>query len=102
MDILKKHPPGRSDEYLDYIRTLPCYICSRYPAEPHHAETGGVSLKGSDFSCVPLCRHHHRELHDVLGAHSFQKAHDISIWHGVARAFITWADRKWSDNKEGD
>ena len=31
------------------------------PIDPAHTEHGGMSQKGADSSCVPLCRAHHRQ-----------------------------------------
>ena len=76
MSIFKKQT-ARSVEYLDYIRTLGCAICGQQ-AEPHHAETGGVGMKCSDYKTIPLCRQHHDEIHRI-GKLSFQRKYNVDI-----------------------
>lgn len=92
MTSYPKQPPGRSEEYLEYIRGLPCCICQD-PAEPHHLLSAGVGQKGSDFSCVPLCRVDHMAAHNVVEAE-----YNISLWYEALKALTAWADRHWSDN----
>lgn len=49
----------RSEKYVAFVRSYPCIVCAR-PAESHHAfGRRGVSIKPSDFACVPLCHVHH-------------------------------------------
>jgi hypothetical protein len=54
----------RSEPYKAFIRSLPCTLQGMFcqcngDVAPHHTDGGGMSLKGSDFSCVPLCHAHH-------------------------------------------
>lgn len=50
----------RTDDYLDFIRSKPCCLCGKEgPSEAHHVAQGGVGMKGSDMSCIPLCSEHH-------------------------------------------
>jgi ERF superfamily len=57
----------RDKEHLRFIATQPCTVCGRQPCEAHHlrfAQPRALGLKVSDEFTVPLCRVHHRELHD--------------------------------------
>ena len=65
----------RSVAYRRYIAKKACCVCFTEPAEPHHAVTGGVGMKGSDLFCIPFCRHHHREYHD-MGKVTFWKKYN--------------------------
>lgn len=54
-----KQSVPRDEEYLNFIRSLPCQVCS-YPAPSnahHHPLEGNssVGLKTSDYRTVPLC-----------------------------------------------
>ena len=43
-------------------------VCGRQPSDPHHlrfAQPRAIGLKVSDEFTVPLCRGHHRQLHQV-------------------------------------
>jgi hypothetical protein len=56
-----KETTPRDAAYLDWIRTFDCIEC-QWPAhlkgiEAHHIETGGTSIKCSDYLTVPLCTH---------------------------------------------
>jgi hypothetical protein len=57
----------RDAAYLDWIRTFDCVSCG-WPAhlkeiEAHHVETGGGSLRCSDYLTVPLCSFKARGCH---------------------------------------
>ena len=53
---IRKGPP-RDEVYKDWIRTLDCCACGRCaPSEAAHTGSdGGMSMKASDDSCIPLC-----------------------------------------------
>jgi len=58
----------RNKAHLRYVATQPCLICGRQPSDPHHlrfAQPRALSLKVSDEFTVPLCRGHHRQLHQA-------------------------------------
>jgi hypothetical protein len=57
----------RDKQHLKFVRTQPCLVCGRVPSEPHHlrfSEPRALGRKVSDEFTVPLCRAHHRELHN--------------------------------------
>ncbi len=76
-------PPGRIDKsvltisepkrirdraHLNFVATQPCLICGRQPSDPHHlrfAQPRAIGMKVSDEFTVPLCRGHHRQLHQA-------------------------------------
>ncbi len=69
----------RSDEYLAYVRKHGCIVCSKQ-ADAHHAfGPHGLQQKASDFTCVPLCRVHHAEIHQA-GKYSFEDGHDVNLF----------------------
>jgi hypothetical protein len=55
--------PARDEEYKAWIREHPCYACGkRAPSEAAHTGTdGGLSMKASDYSCIPLCSDCHTQ-----------------------------------------
>jgi len=58
----------RDKEHLKFIASQPCLICGRQPSDPHHlrfAQPRAIGLKVSDEFTVPLCRGHHRQLHEA-------------------------------------
>jgi hypothetical protein len=58
----------RDKAHLKFVATRPCLICGRQPSDAHHllfAQPRAIGLKVSDEFTVPLCRGHHRELHQV-------------------------------------
>ena len=58
----------RDRAHLKFVASQPCLICGRQPSDPHHlrfAQPRAIGLKVSDEFTVPLCRGHHRELHQV-------------------------------------
>lgn len=89
---LKSSKSIRSPEYLDYIRSMPCYVCQNSPSEPHHTGAGGVGVKGSDFTCVPLCRRHHALAHS-MGCETFQEEYGIRFNDVIVANLVPWAER---------
>ena len=83
MPITPDLPPGRIDKsaltisapkrirdkaHLGFVATQPCLICGRQPSDPHHlrfAQPRAIGMKVSDEFTVPLCRGHHRQLHQA-------------------------------------
>jgi hypothetical protein len=58
----------RDKAHLKFVATQPCLMCGRQPSDPHHlrfAQPRAIGLKVSDEFTVPLCRGHHRELHQA-------------------------------------
>ena len=57
----------RDKAHLKFVASQPCLVCGRNPSDPHHlrfAQPRAIGLKVSEFT-VPLCRGHHRELHQA-------------------------------------
>jgi hypothetical protein len=58
----------RDKAHLRFVASQPCLICGRQPSDPHHlrfAQPRALGLKVSDEFTVPLCRGHHRQLHQA-------------------------------------
>jgi hypothetical protein len=56
----------RDRDHLKFVSTQPCLACGRSPSDAHHlkfAQQRALARKVSDEFTVPLCRTHHRELH---------------------------------------
>jgi len=72
--------PLRDAEYLRFVRSFPCSVCSRSwgGIEAHHFGPRGLAQKTSDLNAIPLCRNHHREVHK-LGPIKFQEQHKLDI-----------------------
>lgn len=58
----------RDKTHLRFVVSQPCLVCGRRPSDPHHlrfAQPRALGLKVSDEFTVPLCRGHHRQLHQA-------------------------------------
>jgi len=58
----------RDKAHLSFVASQPCLVCGRSPSDPHHlrfAQPRAIGLKVSDEFTVPLCRGHHRQLHQA-------------------------------------
>ena len=69
----------RDKEHCKFVATQPCVVCGRTPSEAHHirfAQPRALGRKVSDEFAVPVCRLHHRDLHDY--------GDEASWWAGSA------------------
>lgn len=67
-DDLQKHKAAVDWDYLAWLRKKGCSYCGK-PSIVHHLHTIGMggkrgeNQKGSDYSAIPLCVHHHNLFH---------------------------------------
>jgi hypothetical protein len=58
----------RNKAHLRFVAQHACLVCGRKPSDPHHLrfmQPRGIGLKVSDEFTVPLCRVHHRAVHNT-------------------------------------
>jgi len=60
-----------------------CLVCGK-EAEMRHLKTVGAGRtrkikRWEDLTCVPLCRIHHTELHQI-GENRFSEKYNINLW----------------------
>lgn len=70
---MKRRPRIKNDDYLDFIRSLPCCICHndieteachiRFADESVGKRYVGKGEKPDDAWAVPMCGKHHRQQH---------------------------------------
>jgi hypothetical protein len=68
----------RDREHVRFVAQQPCLVCGRIPSDPHHlrfAQSRALARKVSDEFTVPLCRGHHREVHN--------RGDETAWWHKV-------------------
>lgn len=86
-------PKRRRDKaHLRYVASQPCLICGRQPSDPHHlrfAQPRALGLKVSDEFTVPLCRGHHRQLH--------QAGNEIAWWEDLDINALEIARGLWEE-----
>ncbi|HEX3337865.1 MAG TPA: Rad52/Rad22 family DNA repair protein, partial [Pseudolabrys sp.] len=79
----------RDKAHLKFVASQPCLVCGRQPSDPHHlrfAQPRAIGLKVSDEFTVPLCRGHHRQLHQAGNEEAWWNKHKINaleIAHGL-------------------
>lgn len=82
--------PARNWKYRAWIRSLPSAVSGRTGCEAAHTgDDGGMSQKASDYSCIPLTREEHEELHRS-GRVEFERAHQVDIAALVKRLNHDW------------
>jgi hypothetical protein len=79
-----RNEPPRDEAYKAWIRTLACLGCARKGCcEAAHTGTdGGMSMKASDYSCVPLCSACHTQApgaYHRIGKLAFERAHGVCL-----------------------
>ena len=70
MNPQPKNKTDKDPKYLAWIRKQPCVITGKTPCEAHHTDTGGMGMKGSDYSALPLYHTEHKRCHQ-MGARTF-------------------------------
>jgi hypothetical protein len=80
----------RDKSHLKFVASRACLICGRQPSDPHHlrfAQPRGLGMKVSDEFTVPLCRGHHRQLH--------QAGNEVAWWEGLNINALEIAKALW-------
>lgn len=83
----------RDKNHLRHVAAQPCILCNRILADAHHvrfAQPKAFGAKVSDEFTVPLCRDHHRELHN----HGDERA----WWHEMGVDPLPVAKRLWDES----
>ncbi len=83
----------RDKDHLRYVASQPCLLCSASPSDAHHvrfAQPRAMGRKVGDNYTVPLCRTHHRELH--------QYGNEASWWHDMGIDPIEIAAEIWTES----
>jgi hypothetical protein len=83
---------------LAWIRELTCIACGieGHSEAAHTGTDGGMSIKASDYSCVPLCSDCHTQApgaYHRVGKRAFEQRHGLSFGRIVARLNIEWLAR---------
>ena len=76
MPACPKPETDRNPEYRAWIRTLPCWVCGRWPVDPAHVKPYGSSMKDMG-NIVSLCRRHHDEQEGNTAA--FEKKYGVNL-----------------------
>jgi Rad52/22 family double-strand break repair protein len=72
----------RDKAHLKFVAAQPCLVCGRQPSDPHHlrfAQPRAIGLKVSDEFTVPLCRGHHRQLHQASNEVAWWQTNKIDV-----------------------
>ena len=83
----------RDKHHLKFVASQPCLICGRQPCDPHHlrfAQPRAIGLKVSDEFTVPLCRGHHRQLH--------QAGNEVAWWEDLDINALEIAKGLWEES----
>ena len=83
----------RDKAHLKFVASQPCLVCGRQPCDPHHlrfAQPRAIGLKVSDEFTVPLCRGHHRQLH--------QAGNEVVWWENLKIKPLEIAKGLWEES----
>jgi hypothetical protein len=84
----------RDRDHLKFVSAQPCLACGRSPTDAHHlrfAQQRALGRKVSDEFTVPLCRTHHRELH--------QRGDELSWWQQLNVDPLLTAQHLWQQTR---
>ena len=78
MNPCPKQTTHRDKDYLKFIRSKGCVICSRKAIAHHEQITHrGIGTKCSDYETIPLCEECHKKRHN-MGKYWFWSRHFFS------------------------
>jgi hypothetical protein len=83
----------RDKAYLKFVASQRCLVCGSQPSDPHHlrfVQLRAIGLKVSDEFTVPLCRGHHRQLH--------QAGNELTWWQAFNINALAIAKDLWQQN----
>lgn len=86
----------RAPEHLKWVASLGCTVCQRMPADAHHlkrVQPNALARKPGDQWVVPLCRLHHRALHDA--------GDETNWWDKQKIDPVELAEKLWAESLEG-
>ena len=86
----------RDKEHLKFVAKQPCLVCGRQPADAHHlrfAQPRALGMKVSDEFTIPLCRTHHRNLH--------QAGNELAWWEKAHIDPLPIARKLWEETHPG-
>jgi DNA recombination protein Rad52 len=86
----------RDKAHLKFVASQPCLVCGRQPSDPHHlrfAQPRAIGLKVSDEFTVPVCRTHHRQLH--------QTGDEAAWWEDLQIDALGIARGLWEQSRAG-
>jgi hypothetical protein len=86
----------RNRAHLEFIRSKPCVVCGRQPADAHHirfAQPRALGRKVSDEFTIPLCRTHHREAH--------RSSNEAKWWRTIGISPLPMALQLWQMTMSG-
>ncbi len=92
----------RDKAHLKFVASQPCLVCGRQPCDPHHlrfAQPRAIGMKVSDEFTVPLCRTHHRQLHQIGDERDWWKKLNIEPLE-IARRFWEQSHTKLAASPE--
>lgn len=84
----------RDKAHLRFVASQPCLICGRQPADAHHlrfSQPQALGRKVSDEFTVPLCRGHHREVH--------QTGNEVGFWEDMEIDALEIAKGLWEQSR---
>lgn len=83
----------RDKDHRAFVASKPCLVCGRRPSDAHHlrfAQPRAMGRKVSDEFTVPLCRTHHRGLH--------QRTDEVAWWQEVRVNPLAVAEQLWQES----
>jgi hypothetical protein len=87
----KRRGPFRSVAYRRWVASHPCQVCGNPETQACHTVTGGMSMKSSDATCVPLCPRHHREFDS--GRAKFDQKYCVDMFNVSVQLFALWEEK---------
>jgi hypothetical protein len=91
--VMAKPRRIRDKPHLHFIASQQCLICGRHPSDAHHlrfTQLRALGRKVSDEFTVPLCRIHHRQVHEA--------GNEVNWWNAMKIDALEIAKTLWEQN----
>lgn len=89
--------PERDNDYLNYVRSLPCIICGKqHRSDAHHLRdirTAGMAIKSPDWTALPLCHDCHMQIAHGTGFKESMRWVKIDLLDFTRLCYIRWKNK---------
>ena len=89
-------------DFIEFVKEHKCCVlgCKALNVDADHLKTIGMGRDRKKpeliehYSCIPLCRKHHTERHQI-GNRKFEEKYDTNLWYENRTLLVKWIIREF-------